>query len=209
MDSLLTLVNNNLVCTYLCTYCEIWMMNASTYFCIFVLPFQNNIKFNICQNLCFFFYRFQESSRLALLSMICTLLFISQSHYSLMLIVLIEMWYSTLNNSTQLWNCVWCGCYNIWIFPNCVSVLITATFSQMTSRLHTCGNWTEFLSCWGRGWWVRPLADSQAHSLCVQIRPLSCACAVAFYRPIWEAAEYQIQAGAPFLPCLLRDVPPL
>lgn len=51
-------VNNSLMRTYLCTYCEIWMINASTYFCIFVLPFQNNIKFNICHNVSSFFNNF-------------------------------------------------------------------------------------------------------------------------------------------------------
>lgn len=37
--------------TYLCTYCEIWLMR---YFSIFVLTFQTNIKFNNCHIIVFF-----------------------------------------------------------------------------------------------------------------------------------------------------------
>lgn len=46
-------VNNSLM--YTSTYCEIWTMNASTYFCIFVLPFQNTIKYNFYHSGTYFF----------------------------------------------------------------------------------------------------------------------------------------------------------
>lgn len=47
-------VNNSLISTFLCTYCEIWII-ASTYFCIFVLLFQNNIKCTIYHTVSPFF----------------------------------------------------------------------------------------------------------------------------------------------------------
>lgn len=174
-------VNNSLMCTYLCTYCEIWIANASTYFCIFVLPFQNNIKFNICHNVSSFVFNWFS---------LCSLLFLFNSPQHI-------VYYNTYNNNTgsDLQLCL--TCYNIWIFPNCVTVLIIASFSQMRSYLHPKGNWTALLMLEFR-------VVGQALSLCVQwLDLLSCACSgwvASPTGPMWEAAENQIQAGQLFSP---------
>lgn len=153
-------VNNSLISTFLCTYCEIWII-ASTYFCIFVLLFQNNIKCTIYHTVSPFFLlkkrgkkgkhswfpatkcALQTTSHLQLNS---TTAQHSSSHISSAihcrrLITTHTLFYSCVSVS-DIFN-------NIWIFLYCVKVLIIASSSQMNSCLHPKGSCTAFHSHWG------------------------------------------------------------
>lgn len=201
-------VNNSLISTFLCTYCEIWMIIASTYFCIFVLLFQNNIKFNIYHNVSSFFFFFLNGKNSWFLATKWALQTASQLHLNSTLAqhssfnISSAIHYRRFNNNTRtilLCNCVWYIFDNIWIFLNCVKVLIIASFSQMKSCLHPEGNWTAFHSHWGFTVVSHAPAASQALTLCVRrLDLLSCACSgrdASLTGLVWEAMESQHQAG--------------
>lgn len=123
------------MCTYLCTYCEIWMINASTYFCIFVPPIQEDIKLMFVTIVSSFLRLWKEEPRSGG----------TQSAF---------YWDRLVKNThftPQLWNCAWHAFYNIWIFPHCISL----THNQLQPNEIIVGPWEEldsFPLMLGFGW---------------------------------------------------------